>query len=1357
MSTSVVESRKPAMTEAIRVSAPGLRLAFNLLLIAAAYLAGALIAKSLRFPSSHLSLLWPPTAIVMSALLLTPTRRWWMVLLAAAPAHVAVQLADGVPALGILSQLLGNFGQALLAAIGIRLFDADAIKLDSLRRIMIFAGAALIAPAVVSSLIANLYVLSGWEQDYWYAMQARFVSNVLSTLTVVPPIVLAATGGITRIGRAPLWRWLETVVLAASLVAIGFIAFGKWGATFSGHRLALLYAPLPLLLWASIRFGVGGLCLSLLVTAFMAFHALGEGEGPFSTNSASDNALSLQVFLIIVALPLLLLAGLVEERRQDHQSLRDSQRRFQLASAAGNVGLWDWSVGTGDLYVDRSLKALLGYREDEISNRFADWARRIHPDDLPRVRTHAQAHLRGETAGFEIEHRMLTRDGGVRWLLSRGSVVERTAGPTLRMVGTVTDITERKLAEIALQESETWYRSVVEDQTELICRFLPDGTYTFVNGAYCRYFQRTPEELLGRTFWQFIPQESHEAVRTHLNTVTPENPVVSMEHEVVAPNGEVRWQLWTDRGFFDEQGRITKFQSVGHDITKRRRAEQVLRQNEERLALAINAAQLGMWDWDLKADTTTWSDHMRRIYGREGVSKDASLDSFIEMIHPDDRERVRRTIVESIDRPMVYDIEYRVVRPDGTERWVLATGQTFFDANGRPARRVGLNRDITERKQAEGVVRETENQVRLFVEHTPGAVAMFDRNMKYLMYSRRWLVDYKLGDQNLVGRSHYEVFPEIPERWKEIHRRCMNGAVESCEEDEFIRRDGSIDWIRWQVHPWHNAQGDIGGVIMFTEVITERKRAEDEHRQFESQRQIERVLRASEERFRSLADNAPVLIWISGLRNEALYFNKPWLDFTGRALEQELGFGWAESIHPEDRHRCIETCDAAFARREPIAMQFRLRRRDGEYRWVLDNGIPHFGADGVFKGYIGSCVDITERQQAEDALEQASRRKDEFLAMLGHELRNPLAPIGMAIEIMRMQASADDSIIWARDVITRQVAQLTRLVDDLLDVSRITRGNIRLNISLLDLGNVISQAIETARPLIVARNHELSIDVANRPLPILGDGVRLAQMISNLLNNAAKYTGDGGRISLTVQVQEVGAEVVLKVADNGMGIPVDMLERVFDMFTQVNAPSNHSQGGLGIGLALVKRLVEMHGGAIEARSEGVGHGSEFVVRLPLAVDTPIEQPAQPTLDGHASVIEPAEQDSLPATEHKRILIVDDNVDAAESLSRMLRLYEHEVVVAHDGLEALAAARQMKPDIVLLDIGLPKMDGLEVAKRIRQRSDGSCPLLVATTGFGQAEDRRRTAAAGFDHHLTKPVDPQVLQSLVRTGKIQKSRS
>jgi signal transduction histidine kinase/DNA-binding response OmpR family regulator len=359
-------------------------------------------------------------------------------------------------------------------------------------------------------------------------------------------------------------------------------------------------------------------------------------------------------------------------------------------------------------------------------------------------------------------------------------------------------------------------------------------------------------------------------------------------------------------------------------------------------------------------------------------------------------------------------------------------------------------------------------------------------------------------------------------------------------------------------------------------------------------------------------------------------------------------------------------------------------------------------------------------------LREADRLKNEFLAMLAHELRNPLAPIRNAVEVLRLRGATPAQLDWARGVVERQVLHMVRLVDDLLDVSRITRGKIRLQREPLDLMSVLSRAIETSRPLIQERGHELTVTPAPGPLWSNGDPVRLAQVLSNLLNNAAKFTEKGGKIRL--MAAEENGQAILRVRDTGVGIPAEMLGNVFDLFTQVDRSLDRSVGGLGIGLTLVRQLVEMHGGSVEARSDGPGKGSEFIVRLPLTA----EAPAPPAVPGPAAP-------PVPHGPARRILIIDDNKDAAESLRTLLALAGHEVQVAHDGPAGLAAVETFGPEVVLLDIGLPGMDGYEVCRRLRALPDGQHILLAATTGYDRAEDRGRARAAGFDCHLVKPVD------------------
>jgi PAS domain S-box-containing protein len=424
--------------------------------------------------------------------------------------------------------------------------------------------------------------------------------------------------------------------------------------------------------------------------------------------------------------------------------------------------------------------------------------------------------------------------------------------------------------------------------------------------------------------------------------------------------------------------------------------------------------------------------------------------------------------------------------------------------------------------------------------------------------------------------------------------------------------------------------------------------------------------------------------------------------------------------------------------REYNGHEIMIERPDGQRLTALAHANPIHNEMGRLIGAVNVLVDISERKRSEDDLIKADRSKNEFLATLAHELRNPLAPIRAAVKILQMQTKATPNSKSALDVIERQTRQMTRLIDDLLDVARITSNKLELRREQIELRAILDAAVETSRPLIEQRGHKLALRVPSAPIYIDGDLVRLAQVISNLLNNATKYTERGGRIWLTATRKE--NEAVIKVRDTGIGIPAETLPHIFEMFAQADRTVNGSAGGLGIGLTLVKRLVEMHGGIIQVRSDGPGQGSEFIVRVPV-VSAHLSQPEIRTKGKQKSRTEP--------TKPIRILVVDDNEDSADSLGLLLRLLGNEVRIAHDGLAAVDLANEFEPRVVLLDIGLPTLNGFEAAKRIRQQPWGKQAVMIAVTGWGEPVDRQRSKKAGFDHHLVKPVDPDVLTRLLQS--------
>jgi signal transduction histidine kinase len=421
--------------------------------------------------------------------------------------------------------------------------------------------------------------------------------------------------------------------------------------------------------------------------------------------------------------------------------------------------------------------------------------------------------------------------------------------------------------------------------------------------------------------------------------------------------------------------------------------------------------------------------------------------------------------------------------------------------------------------------------------------------------------------------------------------------------------------------------------------------------------------------------------------------------------------------------------------REYNGHEIMIERPDGQRLTALAHANPIHNEVGHLIGAVNVLVDISDRKQAEEALKEADRSKNEFLATLAHELRNPLAPIRAAVKILQIKSKPTPESQSALDVIERQTRQMTRLIDDLLDIARITSNKLELRRSPVELSQVVAAAVETSRPLIEQRGHKLIVKAPAAPIHVDGDVVRLAQVISNLLNNSAKYTERGGRIWLECGRKK--DEAVIKVRDTGVGILPEALPRIFEMFTQAGR-ENESRSGLGIGLTLVKRLVEMHGGTITAHSEGRGKGSEFVVRIPVALSSasqakpPVKTKLKSRKDGRKPI---------------RILVVDDNQDSADSLGMLMKLLGNEVRIVNDGLAAVAMANEFEPQVVLLDIGLPTLNGYEAARKIRKQPWGSQATLIAVTGWGETIDRERSKKAGFDHHLVKPVEPDVLTTLL----------
>jgi PAS domain S-box-containing protein len=856
--------------------------------------------------------------------------------------------------------------------------------------------------------------------------------------------------------------------------------------------------------------------------------------------------------------------------------------------------------------------------------------------------------------------------------------------------------------------------------------------FCFVQANPAFEMQTGLRDVVGRTLSQVLPIEFEERLLTYgrlLETGESRRSerAFALENRVV--------ELHAFR--LDGESRAHVAISV-QDITERKRAEEVLRQRTDQFETLFSEAPLGIFMIDADFRVFQANPLARCVWPStpELIGRD-----FGELMHAlwpkamADRivERYRRTLAtgESFATPEIVEkrldhlqTEYyeshinRIPLPDGSHGVVC-----YF-------------RDISERVLGQQKSLKSQERYRsLFNSIDEGFCVIeliFDEQDKAVDY--RFLevnpaFEKQTGLANATGKRVRELVQDHEMHWVNIYSQ----VVATGESIRFVNQAKGVDGSWFDVHA-----GRVGGpesrmVALLFNNITERKHAEDE-------------LRASNERMQMATQATGVGIWEWNVPANTIWWDTQMFEIYGLAPTPD-GLvpysAWSSCVVPEDLANQEAVLHGTIIRGGYGKRDFRIRRAsDGVCRHIEAGETVRNNSDGKPEWVVGTNLDITERSQLQqEALQQAQtlialdHRKDEFLAMLGHELRNPLAAIANALQLQNRQAHEAPLQRQTHAIIERQVGQLTHLVDDLLEVSRITSGSVRLRKQPTDIGAVVQRAVETVEPVISPRRHALKLSLPSQPLVLQVDTARLEQVLVNLLSNAAKYTDEGGCIWLSVESE--GDSVAIRVRDNGIGIAPELLPHIFELFTQAERSMDRSQGGLGIGLSLVRQLVELHGGTVAAASVP-GQGSEFVVRLPAmtAESVPIPVP----------LIEASESAASEATAC-RVLVVDDNVDAAQGLASLLEIIGHQVRIAYDGPSAVAAAIDYQPDVVLLDIGLPGLDGYQVAQRIRQQDSLKSVVLAALTGYGQDADRQRSHDAGFNHHLTKPANFEDIEKIL----------
>jgi PAS domain S-box-containing protein len=949
------------------------------------------------------------------------------------------------------------------------------------------------------------------------------------------------------------------------------------------------------------------------------------------------------------------------------------------------------------------------------------------------------------------------------------------------LVGAKTALEKRT---VELQQQREWFEVTLASIGDAVITTNIEGRVTFLNPIaeiLTGWKSGDAEGQPLRAVFRIINEDTRQPAENPIDKVLETGKVVGLANHTALISRDGTEVSIEDSAapIRDPDGRVTGAVMVFHDVSRRRAAERALRSSEERLSAVFSQAALGIAIADLDGKFQEANLKFCQILGY-------SLDelrqhSFLELTHADDLVATLAKVKDLRDgRIDNYALDKRYVRKDGSAVWSNTTVTLLRKENGEAEHFIGIIQDITERKQAVDAM----SRLAAVVEFSDDAI--ITKTLEGIISS------WNPGATRIFGYTANEAIGNpvtmlIPEKHLDeepgILDRLRRGERIDHYETVRRRKDGTLINVSLTVSPIKDENGRIFGASKIARDITRQKRAEALIREqahvlalldttgkaIGSKLELQNVLQ-------TVTDTATQL---TGAKFGAFFYNvineqgEALLLYTlsGAAREDFEKFGLPRNtpvFHPTFTGQGVVrspdiTRDPRYGTMGPhhgmpkghlpvrSYLAVPVISRSGEVMGGLFFGHPEVdqfteGAEQLVVGVAGQAAvamdnarlyeaaqrEIASRERAEAALRETDQRKDEFLATLAHELRNPLAPIRQATMISRSASATAEQKQWSHEVITRQVRHMSLLLDDLLDISRITRGTLELRTEMTDIKAVVDAAVETSRPTIQAKLHEFVVDLPPSPVEFAADPLRLAQVLSNLLTNAAKYTDPRGTVRLRATAD--ASTITFSVTDTGIGLTQDALSAVFRMFSQVQSTRDRSEGGLGIGLALSKGLVHLHGGTIEARSAGSGQGSEFVVKIPRrsgAVSTP-QNPGVPA-------VKPARK--------RRVLIADDNRDAAESLAMLLEMHGHTITVVHDGRQALAAIEVAPPEVALLDIGMPHMDGYEVARRVRGDTRNQQVLLIAVTGWGQEQDKARAMAAGFDLHFTKPIEPETLIDLL----------
>ncbi|WP_375495680.1 PAS domain-containing protein [uncultured Nostoc sp.] len=1043
----------------------------------------------------------------------------------------------------------------------------------------------------------------------------------------------------------------------------------------------------------------------------------------------------------------------LKERQQVEAELRQSDERLRLALSASRMGTWNWNIQTGKISWSDNLEALFGLEAGEFDGSFEMFVARLHPEDCDRVLAAVErAVATGED--YDIEFRVVYPNGTIRWALSQGKVFYDQHGQPIQMAGIDLDITERKRSAQSLRDSEERLRQLAENIDAVFwIREVSENRVSYVSPAYKKLWGLNPQELYqGQQAWvdRIHPEDREATDRAfHEKAVAGK---FDEEYRIILPDGSIRWVH--DRCFplRDETGEIYRFAGIAEDISERKQAEQALRDSEERLQMALEGSGGGLWDWNVVTNKDYLSSRWLEMLGYEQGDLPGDFSGWERLIHPDDKVWVMERLNAHLQSDSVsYKFEYRMLTKSGEWKWIANHGKVVSrDRQGNPLRLSGIHHDISERKQAELALRKSEERFRTLVENMLDCFGVY----RAVRNEQGQIVDFvteyvnsaacfnnQMTYEQQIGRELCELLPGHHESGL-FDEYCQ--VVETGQpliKDSLVYENDYGQQRLVRAFDIRVAKFGDGFVATWRDITT--------------RQQTEEALRQSEEFKNRILDSSSDCIKVLSLDGRLLYMNTGGLCLMEiDDLNSYLNNQWLCFWEGSSRQQAEEALAATNTGKVSIFSGY-CPTVKGTPKWWEVVVSPILDASGQLERILLISRDITDRKQAEierDRLlqleqaaraeaERANRIKDEFLAVLSHELRSPLNPILGWTKLLQTRKFSESKTAEALATIERNAKLQTQLIDDLLDIAKILRGKLSIDAAPVNLAFVIESAIDTVNTAALSKSIVLHSVLANIG-QVSGDSNRLQQIFWNLLSNAIKFTPRGGRVE--TRLERVDDQAQITVSDTGKGINSDFLPYIFESFRQEDVSITRKYGGLGLGLAIVRQLVEAHGGTITADSPGEGLGATFTVQLPLLnVEPEIKQPDE------------LPQPALELTGIK-VLTVDDDPDARELLTVLLTEYGATVLTVTSAVEVLANLESFQPDVLVSDIGMPGVDGYSLIQQIRTltpEKGGEIPA-IALTAYARVDDHERAITSGYQRHITKPLDPEELvQAVVALAQTQ----